>query len=244
MSDAVEVTSSTLEALADQYRSIAHNLANVSTTAYKRRLSVFSQSLLEQMQTGEAPEAGTEEVSEQTCIDFTQGVLAQTDRPLDLAIDGKAFFELETPDGPLYTRNGTFRTNQEGQLVDFSGRTVAGAAGPIIIPSGVALGQVQVSHDGTISAAGQGIGRLKLVSFQEATQLEPIGGSCFRAPTDATPEADQTAAVHQGYREASNVSIVEELVELIMVTRLYEANISAMLSQDERMKTILQVAMA
>lgn len=240
MSDTLEVTSSTLEALADQYRSIAHNLANVSTTAYKRRLSVFSQSLLEQMQTGEAPE----EVSEQTCIDFTQGVLAQTDRPLDLAIDGKAFFELETPDGPLYTRNGTFRTNQEGQLVDFSGRTVAGAAGPIVVPSSVSLGQVQVSGDGTVSAAGQGIGRLKLVSFQEATQLEPIGGSCFRAPTDAVREDDQTAAVHQGYREASNVSIVEELVELIMVTRLYEANVTAMLSQDERMETILQVAMA
>ena len=241
MPRALEATPSTLEALADQYHSIAHNLANVSTTAYKRRLSVFSQALLEQMQTGEA---GTGVVSEQTFIDFTQGVLAQSDRPLDLAIDGEAFFELETPDGPLYTRNGTFHTNQEGQLVDFSGRTVAGAAGPIIIPSGVALGQVQVSRDGTISAAGQGIGRLKLVSFQDATQLEPIGGSCFRAPTDVTPEADQTAAVHQGYREASNVSIVEELVELIMVTRLYEANISAMLTDDERIKTILQVAMA
>ena len=241
MSDTLEVTSSTLEALADRYRSIAHNLANVSTTAYKRRLSVFSQSLLEQMQTGEATGG---EVSEETCIDFTQGVLAQTDRPLDLAIDGKAFFELETPDGPLYTRNGTFRTNQEGQLVDFSGRTVAGAAGPIVIPSSVALGQVQVSRDGTVSAAGQGIGRLKLVKFQDATQLEPIGGSCFRAPTDATREADQTAAVHQGYREASNVSIVEELVELIMVTRLYEANVTSMLSQDELAKTILQVAMA
>ena len=237
----LEATPSTLEALADQYHSIAHNLANVSTTAYKRRLSVFSRALLEQMQTGEA---GAGEVSEQTFIDFTQGVLAQTDRPLDLAIDGEAFFELETPDGPLYTRNGTFRTNQDGQLVDFSGRTVAGTAGPIIIPSGVALRQVQVSHDGSISAAGQGIGRLKLMSFQDATQLEPIGGSCFRAPTGATPEADQTAAVHQGYREASNVSIVEELVELIMVTRLYEANISAMLTQDERIKTILQVAMA
>jgi len=89
MSDAVEVTSSTLEALGNQYLSIAHNLANASTTAHKRRLSVFSQSLLAQMQTGEAPEAGTgEQVSEQTCIDFTQGVLAQTARPLDLAIDG------------------------------------------------------------------------------------------------------------------------------------------------------------
>lgn len=241
MPRALEATPSTLEALADQYHSIAHNLANVSTTAYKRRLSVFSRALLEQMQTGEA---GTGEVSEQTFIDFTQGVLAQTDRPLDLAIDGEAFFELETPDGPLYTRNGTFRTNQEGQLVDFSGRTVAGTSGPIMIPTGVALEQVQVSHDGTISAAGQGIGRLKLMSFQDATQLEPIGGSCFRAPTDVTPEADQTAAVHQGYREASNVSIVEELVELIMVTRLYEANITAMLTQDERIKTILQVAMA
>ena len=241
MANVLEATPATLEALGEQFQSIAHNLANVSTTAYKRRLSVFSQALLEQMQTGEA---GTGVVSEQTFIDFTQGVLAQTDRPLDLAIDGEAFFELETPDGPLYTRNGTFRTNQDGQLVDFSGRTVAGTAGPIIIPSGVPLRQVQVSHDGTISAAGQGIGRLKLVSFQDATQLEPIGGSCFRAPTDATPEPDQTAAVHQGYREASNVSIVAELVELIMVTRLYEANITAMLTQDERIKTILQVAMA
>ena len=241
MANVLEATPSTLGALGEQFQSIAHNLANVSTTAYKRRLSVFSQALLEQMQTGEA---GTGEVSEQAFIDFTQGVLAQTDRPLDLAIDGEAFFELETPDGPLYTRNGTFRTNQDGQLVDFSGRTVAGTAGPIIIPSGVTLGQVQVSHDGSISAAGQGIGRLKLMSFQDATQLEPIGGSCFRAPTDVTPEADQTAAVHQGFREASNVSIVEELVELIMVTRLYEANITAMLSLDERIKTILQVAMA
>ena len=241
MLDAVEATSSTLEALGNQYLSIAHNLANASTTAYKRRLSVFSQSLLAQMQTGEAPEAGT---GEQTCIDFTQGVLAQTDRPLDLAIDGEGFFELETPDGPLYTRNGTFRTNQEGQLVDFSGRTVAGTAGPIIIPSSVALGQVQVTSDGTITAAGQSIGTLKIVSFEDATLLEPIGGSCFQAPTDAAREPAQTVTVHQGYREASNVSIVEELVELIMVTRLYEANINAIRSLDEGAETILQVAMA
>ena len=130
MSDPIEATTSSLQALSDQYHTIAHNLANVNTAGYKRRCSSFVQ-LLQQAQTL----SDIALIADQVSIDFSQGALTRTGRSLDLGLEGKGFFVLETPEGPLYSRSGVFRTNAEGQLVDSSGRTVAGEAGPIVIPT-------------------------------------------------------------------------------------------------------------
>lgn len=246
MSDPLEVTASSLEALGDQYRAIAHNLANANTAGYKRLCSSFIQ-VLQQVQAGQSGGLDVEipggPVFDQITIDFSQGAMVRTGRPLDLALDGKGFFVLETPEGPLYARNGVFRTNPEGQLVDSSGRTVAGEGGPIVIPPTASTAAVRLSGDGSISVAGQSVGKLRLVQFAEETVLTPVGGNCFGAPdtAEASPATDTT--VLQGFQEASNVRVVEELVGLITVSRHYEANIKAITVQDEQMKNILQVAM-
>lgn len=239
MSDPIETTTSSLQALSDQYHAIAHNLANVNTAGYKRRCSSFLQLLQEAQALSDIAL-----IVDQVSIDFSQGALTRTGRALDLGLEGKGFFVLETPEGPLYSRSGVFRTNAEGQLVDSSGRTIAGEGGPIVIPSTASTAAVGVSADGSISVAGQGVGKFRLVEFENEMDLVPVGGNCFRAPVDAVTTPATNTAVRQGFQEASNVRVVGELVGLITVTRLYEANLKAIQTQDETLKNILQVAMA
>lgn len=241
MSDVVTSTASSLEALSNQYCTIAHNLANASTAGYKRRREAFIQSLQRQMNA--APQATAPGVRSQASVDFTQGALVQTGRTLDLALDGAGFFVIESPQGTRYTRSGSFQVNAQGQLVDFAGRTLAGDGGPIIIPSGVSSGKVQVSAEGTVSVGGKSIGKLRLVSFEDPKVLRPVDGTGFEAPATVAPGPATKVTVHQGFQEASNVAVVEELVDLIAVTRLYEANLKTISTQDERMKNLLQVAM-
>ena len=122
---------SSLEALDKQYQALAHNLANASTAGFKKRTSLFAQELArKEAEASDAASPAEETISQTSVIDFTQGALQRTGRPLDLAIAGEGMFVLETPAGPLYTRNGVFQTNAQGQLVDFAGRTVAGQGGP------------------------------------------------------------------------------------------------------------------
>ncbi|KKL59069.1 hypothetical protein LCGC14_2219070, partial [marine sediment metagenome] len=178
-----------------------------------------------------------------TAIDFTQGALIRTGRPLDLALNGKGFFVIETPAGELYTRNGTCAINPDGQLVDTQGRVIAGEDGAIAIPGTASSLDVHVSSDGAISVTGKRIGKLKLVEFEDTSLLMPVGGGCYRptGPVELKEAAGTT--VQQGYREGSNVSAVKELVRLITVSRLYQANVKSVGSHSDRLKHLLQVAM-
>ena len=159
-------------------------------------------------------------------------------------MEGKnAFFVIETPKGQMYTRNGVFRLNDKGQMVDSKGQSVAGQSGPLTVPVNIGPSAVNISADGRLSANGQSLGQFRVVQFDEPDLLVPIGESCFRAPESAAPKPAETPGVHQGFQEGSNVSVVEELVDLITVSRLYEANAKSIKAHDERMKNILQVAM-
>lgn len=245
MSDYAELTASSLSALAEQYRAIAHNLANVSTPGYKRLQTSFVRVLeAAAAGAGEATSPPSGQISPDTTVDFRQGALTQTGHRLDLALDGSGFFVVESPDGTLYTRNGKFRTNAQGQLTDASGRTVVGEGGPLIIPTTVSLASVSVSPDGTVAAGSQAIGKLKIVDFEDPSQLTPVGDHCLEAPGTVQPIAAETTRVRQGFFESSNVSAIEELIGLITVTRLYEANVKALTVQDEQMKNILNVLMS
>lgn len=248
MSIDIQSVSSSVAAITEQYEVITGNIANASSAGYKRRLSVFSQALDAQMKTQAAgAAAGTSaaqagSITEQTAIDFGQGSMQQTGNPFDMGLDGEGFFVVETPQGELYTRHGQFALNAQGQLVDGSGRLVAGEGGPITVPPTVGHGSVSVSRDGSVFANGQSIGKLKTVAFADPQKLIPAGKQCFRAPAGVLPESASSCRVQQGYQEMSNVSVVEELVGLITVTRLYEANIKNLQVQDEMMKNLLGVA--
>jgi flagellar basal-body rod protein FlgF len=245
MIDTVGDNSACMEALSRQYEAIAHNLANSNTAGYKRLVMEFAR--------GDAPPAegtgtttpapGTSPaIVGRTFIDFTQGAMVQTGRPMDVGLHGKGFLVLETPEGSLYTRNGTLQTNVQGQLVDSSGRTVAGQGGPIIIPPDVPSTSISVSPDGRIIAGRNEIGRLRIVEFEKPAALVPAGQCAFRAPAGVAPTDAANTTVQQGFQESSNVSVVDELVGLITVSRLYEANVNVMRSRSDNTKTLLQVA--
>ena len=207
MAEIAAQVSASLDALTREFDVIAHNLANVSTVGYKRRCSAFSEAL-GQATTG--TEGSGEEESSQAVFDFSQGHLIQTDRVLDCALHGKGFFVVETPDGPLYTRHGVFETNQNGQVVDLSGRIVAGTAGPLVVPANVGLSRVHIGSDGRVSADGAAIGQFRVVEFADnEDQLVPAGENCFWAPEDVDPMDVENPVVKQGFREASNVRLID-----------------------------------
>ena len=165
MAETADQIASSVDALMQEFYSITHNLANVSTVGYKRRCNAFSRILDSQSPQEETYSPGVIEIN--SALDFSQGSVVQTNRPMDFALSGKGFFVIETPQGPLYTRNGTFFKNQTGQIVDTEGRTVAGQAGAITVPNDVAPSQITVSSDGTISAAGNNIGKFRVVNFAD-----------------------------------------------------------------------------
>lgn len=234
--------SSSIDALTQEFNIITHNLANVSTVGYKRRCNAFSKFLEDQ-------KAGTETYSPggvdlNSVFDFSQGNMVETGRELDFALYGKGFFVIETPEGPLYTRNGMLHTNQNGRIVDSQGRSVAGETGPITIPAGVGLSQLNVSADGSVSAGGTTIGKFKLVDFEDnEDKLSPAGSSCFWAPEDIKPVTAEHIIVKQGYQESSNVKMIDELVDMIMVSRLYEANMKFITVTKEASSSLMGVAM-
>jgi len=248
MAETTTQISSSIDALMREFDVITHNLANVSTAGYKRICNAFSKSL-------EAQEAGEQTYSPgiidlNSALDFSQGDVVETGRPLDLALAGRGFFVIETPDGPLYTRHGIFHINQNGQIVDSDGRLVAGQAGPITIPSSVGLSELNVSTDGTISAQGTTIGKFRFVDFGDnQSKLIPVGANCYSVAEQTSgteqiqPLAAENIVVKQGYQEASNVKIVDELVDMILVSRLYEANMKLLSSQQEISSSIIGVAM-
>ena len=233
---------SSINCLVNEYNTIAHNMANVNTSGYKRHVSQFSREL-SRMSGDNEGHVPSGEIKIKGAIDFTQGSLVGTGRPLDIALSGNGFLALETPDGPLYTRNGVFHVNRLGRLVDMSGRMVAGAGGPINIPAGVSEGSISISEDGTVSSGAAELGRLKIVDFGvDQDKLIGAGENCFIAPATVRPTAADSVTVRQGYQENSNVKLTGELVDLISVSRLYETNMNVMRKRRENSKAILGVA--
>jgi len=243
MSELIDQVSPSIDALMQEFYIITHNLANVGTVGYKRRCNAFSRSLEAQGAGGETYFPGAVELN--SAFDFSQGGVAETGRQLDFALYGKGFFVIETPEGPLYTRNGMFQVNQNGQIVDSDGRIVAGEAGPIAVPTDVGTSQLNVSSDGNISAGGTTIGKFKLVDFADnENKLVPVGASCFQMPDeDVEPGTAEHIVVKQGYQEVSNVKLVDELVDMIMVSRLYEANMKFIDAEMKTSSSIIGVAM-
>jgi flagellar basal-body rod protein FlgF len=184
------------------------------------------------------------EEAPQGLFDFSQGPLTQTDRTLDFALHGNGFFVIESPEGPLYTRHGVFHANRNGQLVDTMGRLVAGVAGPLIVPAEVDVSNLYVADDGRVMAGQAAIGQFRIVDFpDERDKLLPAGHNCFQAPEDVRPVGAVDVIVKQGYQEGSNVKLVDELVNMILVSRMYEANTKLVSARKDASSTMIGVAM-
>jgi flagellar basal-body rod protein FlgF len=242
MPDSIAQIGSSVNALMREFNIITHNLANVSTVGYKRRCSLFSKSLEAQQASGSEELYG--DLTSKGVFDFSQGSLVQTGSPVDFALYGKGFFAIETPEGPLYTRNGTFHISPTGQIVSSDGGIVAGEAGPIIIPGNVSQSELIVSSDGSIGAGNVTLGRFRLVDFEDnEDKLIPVGGSSYSMQEDIEPVAAENLVVKQGFQEASNVKMIDELVGMLLVSRLYEANVKLLSAQKDASSSIMSVAM-
>lgn len=240
MASVFEATSTSISSLNQEYATITHNLANISTAGYKRRVNAFSQ-ILDRV-TGSAGEGGAPTPA--LGIDFSQGHLVQTSRSLDVALKGKGFLVIETPSGPLYSRNGSLELNGQGQIVDSKGRIVSGEGGAITVPKEISTADLNISAEGKINAGALAIGKLKIVEFgNPAAELTPAGENCFSATGTTQPKVATETSVSQGYQESSNVNSMEELVGLITVTRLYESSMKVLTSRSDADKSMLTVAM-
>jgi flagellar basal-body rod protein FlgG len=178
-----------------------------------------------------------------------QGAIEITENPLDLAVTGEGYFQIELPNGnTAYTRDGTFQLNENGELVTVQGYRVEPG---ITIPEDAkdidinANGEVLVSIEGQV--AMQNLGQLELSSFVNPVGLEAVGDNLFLeteasgAPTNGTPGEEQFGAIRQGALEQSNVNVVEEITRLIAAQRAYEMNSNVISTSDEMMQVVGQL---
>ena len=240
---------------------VAHNLANVNTAGFKKSRVEFEDLVYQQIkapgtptsQEGEAPiglDAGLGARAVATARNFSAGNLRTTSGPLDFAIEGQGFFQVALPGGEAgYTRAGAFHLNGQGQLVTAEGLQLQPQ---ISIPANAIT--VSVSKDGIVSAtvAGQTdpqqLGTIELANFQNPAGLMARGGNIFVATiasgdaTTGVPGAEGMGTLAQGFLEDSNVSVVEEMVNMIMGQRAYEANARVVKASDEMLAQVNNMA--
>ena len=207
--------------IANQVRQdqIANDLANVSTTGYKADRSAqrsFGDLLLAERATGDpVGRVGLGAEIAEIRTDFTPAPLKQTDEPLDVGIDGPGFLTVETPQGPLYTRNGQLALAADGTLVTANGFPVLGADGAHLVVGG--KGTLVIAIDGSISAGGQPLGKIGLVTLPDAAKQ---GDSLFTGTPGAVPAA---ATLRQGFLETSGVNAASTMIEMITSLRSFES---------------------
>ncbi|HEY6489189.1 MAG: flagellar basal-body rod protein FlgF [Terracidiphilus sp.] len=199
---------------------IANNLANASTTGYRAEHNVFSSVLADAgglVQTPLNQAMNSVGILSGTTLDQSQGALQKTGNPLDLGIEGGGFFVVQTANGPMYTRNGSFQVSSKGQLITSSGDAVMGDRGVIQMPPG----KVTISPDGSISSDGAVAGKIKVVEFPAGTELSSAGSTYYSAPAN-TAKAATNSNVRQGMLESSNVNPIASMVELVTAQRQAE----------------------
>ena len=238
---------------------ISNNLANVNTTGFKQDRAVFEDLIYQNYrqvgaantQQNEVPTGlniGTGVKVVATEKNHTQGNLVTTNNALDLAVNGRGFFQVLQPDGSVaYTRDGSFSLDSNGQVVTANGYPLQPA---ITVPQGAQ--SITVSKDGTVSVqlAGQAqpsqVGTIDLADFVNPAGLQPVGDNLFLesgssgAPQTSTPGLNGVGSLQQGMLESSNVNVVEELVSMIETQRAYEMNSKAISATSSMLQTLNQ----
>lgn len=260
-------------ALSNEHRLglVSNNLANVNTTGYKQDSVAFkdtfvrfahdyvtdSKPYLEAKPLWPEPDLMSKVRLADQNINFSQGGMKQTGNPLDLAITGDGFFRIQTPEGERFTRNGSFKMNLEGQMVDANGNPLIGNGGPVQIPPSAQ--QVAIDVGGNVIADGQQVGRITLAGFEDPQALEKDGRNYFRIqngfdaqPQQINPGTPQDApggeggvvpsSINQGYLESANVEVVSEMVKMIEIQRHFEACSKIMKNSQELDQKLMMMA--
>lgn len=262
MMRSLDIAATGLMAQQTHIETISHNLANMTTDGYKRRRAEFQDLLYQNMR-----RVGTNSSDVGTIVptgvqiglgvktagisrSHEQGTIKVTGNPLDIALKGKGFFQIQMPDGEFtYTRNGAFQTNQQGEIVTVDGYLLSPG---ITIPENavdIAIngnGEVQVTLDNQVDP--QTLGQLDIASFINPAGLEAIGDNLYRETTASgnvllgLAGQDGLGAIQQGTLEQSNVDPVTEITQLIVAQRAYEMNTKVLTASDEMMQSLNQSA--
>ena len=259
MDPALWVAKTGVDAQQKRMTVISNNLANVNTTGFKRGRAIFEDLLYQnirqvggqssqdtQLPSGLSLGAGVRTVATQKI--HTQGNVVNTENNLDIAIQGRGFFQILMPDGTTaYTRDGSFQTDSQGQVVTSSGYPLQPS---ITVPANTV--SITISNDGIVEALAAGsatptnLGTIQLADFINPTGLEAIGENLFResvasgTPQTATPASSGLGSLTQGFVESSNVNVVEELVNMIEAQRAYEMNSKAISTTDDMLQYATQ----
>ena len=220
--------------LSRELQVIANNIANLSTTGFRREGVIFSE-YVRALDHQEDPLSMAAANARQTFL--TQGTLTATGGDLDLAIEGEGFFRVETPQGERLTRAGHFGRNAAGEMVNPDGYRLLDAGGsPIFVPA--VGGPVAIARDGTVSLDGQPLGQIGLVRPENPAELRRAGGALLEATGALEPV--EGAVLHQGFLEESNVNPISEMARLIAVQRAYERGQKFLEGEDSRIRTVIQ----
>ena len=232
---------------------ISNNLANVNTTGYKESKLEFQDLLYQTTRAAGSQQGGGNELPGSLQVGqgsipvateriFTQGNISQTGGSLDIAIQGQGFFQVQMPDGTLaYTRDGSFKTNSQGQIVTSDGYPVQGGFQPV--PTGTT--NITISASGAVTyttSTGVTSSQVQLANFNNPGGLQAVGHNLYtETPASGTPLlGDPTqnglGELQQGSLELSNVSVVQEMVNLILAQRAYEVNSKAVQAADQMMQ--------
>jgi len=237
---------------------IAHNLSNVTTTGYKKGRPDFEDLLYQTLRAAGTP--ATRDTIVPTGIQvghgvrpaatqkmYTQGSLQNTGNILDLAIEGEGFFRLQLYDGSFgYTRDGTFKMDANGQIVNSNGYKLSPE---IIMPKGFVYSDISISQDGLVTAKVAGndtpveVGQINVYRFVNPAGLKNIGQNLVKVtsasgqPIEGRPGFTGMGKLQQGFLEMSNVQIVEEMVNMIVAQRAYELNSKAITTSDSMLAT-------
>jgi flagellar basal-body rod protein FlgG len=260
MINSLWISKTGMEAQQMQLDVISNNLANVSTTGFKRANAVFEDLMYQnlrqvgansseqsQLPTGLQVGLGVRTVA--TSRNFSQGSLQQSSNNLDVAIQGNGFFQVTMPDGTIgYSRDGSFQVDSQGRLVTSSGLPIANG---VTVPANAR--NLSIGADGTVSAmipgnvSPQPIGTIALASFVNPAGLEPRGQNLYSEspasgqPSTGTPGANGLGSLMQGFLETSNVNVVQELITMIQTQRAYEMNSKAIQTSDQMLQKLGQL---
>lgn len=259
MSQALWISKTGLSAQDTRLATISNNLANASTVGFKRDSVVFEDLLYQirrqpgaqssqntQLPSGLQVGTGVRVIGTQK--EFSGGSVDVTEKPLDISIDGRGFFEILLPDGTAaYTRNGQFQINANGEIVNSRGLVLQ----PAITVPAESQG-ITISSDGIVEAtiagqaATQNLGTLQVTNFVNPTGLQAVGSNLFietaasGAPQAGTPGSQGLGSIEQGALENSNVDVVEELVNMITTQRTYEMNSKVISTADQMLQFVSQ----
>ncbi len=234
MDNAIYVSLTRQASLFDEMQLVANNIANMSTTGFKKEGVVFSEFVrAAEVEGGSISMAGARVRS----TDFSQGELTRTGSDLDVAIEGEGFFQIGTPDGIRLSRAGSFSRNADGELVNVDGNAVLGDGGsPITLPPDADV--VSFASDGTLTANGAVIGKLALVVPQDPTELTRENGVLFGFTGPLRPAEEAT--ISGGFIERGNVEPVSEMARMISVQRAYELGQKLLDGEDERIREAIR----